>query len=101
MYSVNELTRRYSVDGVAELSVSLFDAAIDLNPQQIEPELFAFRSPLSESVLIVNEVGLGKTIEAGHVIRRCWPKWCRNVQMTCPLYERPMRETVPGCQGLI
>ena len=49
-YYAHELTRRHS-SGMDRLSMSLFDAAVDLNPHQIEAALFALQSPLSKGVL--------------------------------------------------
>jgi len=43
----------------------LADAQVDLNPHQVEAALFAFRGPFSKSAILVDEVGVGKTIEAG------------------------------------
>jgi hypothetical protein len=63
-YYAHELTRTGG-QGVDRLSRSLFDACVDLNPHQIEAALFALRSPISKGVLLADEVGLGKTIEAG------------------------------------
>ncbi|MFH2075891.1 MAG: ATP-dependent helicase, partial [Pseudomonadota bacterium] len=63
-YFAHELTRQGGV-GVERLSRSLFDACVDLNPHQIEAALFAIRSPISKGVVLADEVGLGKTIEAG------------------------------------
>ena len=83
-YFANELTRRSAVDGVAKLSVSLFDAAVDLNPHQIEAALFAFRSPLSKGVLLADEVGLGKTIEAGLILCQYWAERRRKLLVICP-----------------
>ena len=48
------------------------DAQIDLNPHQVEAALFAFKNPLNKGVLFADEVGLGKTIEAGLVIAQKW-----------------------------
>ena len=83
-YFGHELTRRSGTDGVEKLSVSLFDAAVDLNPYQIEAALFAFRSPLSKGVLLADEVGLGKTIEAGLVLCQCWAERRRKLLVICP-----------------
>ena len=83
-YFGNELTRRSGANGVEKLSVSLFDAAVDLNPYQIEAALFAFRSPLSKGVLLADEVGLGKTIEAGLVLCQCWAERRRKLLVICP-----------------
>ena len=71
-YFAHDLTKRSSAGGVERLSRSLFDACADLNPHQIEAALFAFRSPLSKGVLLADEVGLGKTIEAGLVLCQYW-----------------------------
>lgn len=67
-YYPYELTRKTSGENVERLSTSLFDASVDLNPHQIEAALFALRSPLSKGVVLADEVGLGKTIEAGLVL---------------------------------
>ena len=70
-YFAYELTRQGSA-GVERLSRSLFDASVDLNPHQVEAALFAMRSPLSSGALLADEVGLGKTIEAGIVLCEYW-----------------------------
>jgi hypothetical protein len=67
-YFAHDLTRR-AAGGLDRLSTALFDAAVDLNPHQIEAALFALESPLSKGVVLADEVGLGKTIEAGIVQR--------------------------------
>jgi SNF2 family DNA or RNA helicase len=43
-----------------------------MNPHQVDAALFAFRSPLSKGAILADEVGLGKTIEAGLVIAQRW-----------------------------
>ena len=70
-YFANDLTRK-AVNGLDRLSMSLFDASVDLNPHQIDAALFAMKSPLSKGVLLADEVGLGKTIEAGIVLCQYW-----------------------------
>ena len=47
-YFAWDLTR-HAPQGLDCLSMSLFDAKVDLNPHQIEAVLFALRSPLSKS----------------------------------------------------
>jgi SNF2 family DNA or RNA helicase len=64
--------------------MSLFDAAVDLNPHQIEAALFALESPLSKGVLLADEVGLGKTIEAGIVLCQLWAERKRRLLVICP-----------------
>lgn len=60
------LTRRAQAD--IAISRTLAKASIDMNPHQVEAALFALHSPLSQGVLLADEVGLGKTIEAGLVL---------------------------------
>jgi len=67
-YFAYELTRRCASNGLEKLSSTLSNAQVDLKPHQIEAALFAFRSPLSKGAILADEVGLGKTIEAGLVI---------------------------------
>lgn len=83
-YYAHELTRRHTADGVDRLSQSLFDASVDLNPHQIEAALFALRNPLQEGVLLADEVGLGKTIEAALVICQHWAERRRQLLVICP-----------------
>lgn len=83
-YYAHELTRRHAADGVDRLSQSLFDASVDLNPHQIEAALFALRNPLQEGVLLADEVGLGKTIEAALVICQYWAERRRRLLVICP-----------------
>lgn len=82
-YFAHDLTRRAST-GLDRLSMSLFDAAVDLNPHQIEAALFALESPLSKGVLLADEVGLGKTIEAGIVLCQFWAERKRRLLVICP-----------------
>jgi hypothetical protein len=82
-YFAYELTRQGGV-GVERLSRSLFDASVDLNPHQIETALFAVRSPLSKGVLLADEVGLGKTIEAGLILTQYWAERKRKLLVVTP-----------------
>jgi hypothetical protein len=83
-YFAHELTRRRPPTGVDRLSMSLFDARVDLNPHQIEAALFALRSPISKGVILADEVGLGKTIEAGLVLSQYWAERRRRLLVICP-----------------
>lgn len=82
-YYAHDLTRRHS-SGMDRLSMSLFDATVDLNPHQIEAALFALASPLSKGVILADEVGLGKTIEAGIVLCQFWAERKRRLLVFCP-----------------
>jgi hypothetical protein len=72
------LTRRAAGDSVESLAATLVDAQVDLNPHQVDAALFACRNPLARGVLLADEVGLGKTIEAGLVISQRWAERRRN-----------------------
>jgi hypothetical protein len=82
-YFAHDLTRR-ATNGMDRLSMALFDAAVDLNPHQIEAALFALQSPLSKGVILADEVGLGKTIEAGIVLCQFWAERKRRLLVICP-----------------
>lgn len=71
-YFAHDLTRRCASDSVEKLAAVLADAQVDLNPHQIEAVLFAFRNPFSRGAILADEVGLGKTIEAGLLISQKW-----------------------------
>ncbi len=83
-YFAYDLTRRHPPEDAGRLSMSLFDASVDLNPHQIDAALFALRSPLSKGVLLADEVGLGKTIEAGLVLCQFWAERKRRLLVICP-----------------
>jgi len=82
-YYAHELSRGGGT-GVDRLGRALFDACVDLNPHQIEAALFALRSPLSKGVLLADEVGLGKTIEAGLVLCQYWVERRRHILVISP-----------------
>ncbi|MCC7086539.1 MAG: DEAD/DEAH box helicase [Pirellulales bacterium] len=83
-YIAHELTRRCASDSVEKLTAVLSDAQVDLNPHQIEAALFAFRNPLSRGAILADEVGLGKTIEAGLLIDQSWAEGKRRILVIVP-----------------
>src|SRR3989338_2368229 len=83
-YFAHELTKRCPSNSLEKLSSTLSNAQVDLNPHQIEAALFAFRSPLSKGALLADEVGLGKTIEAGLVISQKWAERRRKILLIVP-----------------
>mgnify|MGYP001275316570 FL=1 len=84
VYLAHELSRRQTTNTVDRLSRTLFDACVDLNPHQVDAALFALRSPLTRGVLLADEVGLGKTIEAGLVLCQFWAERKRRLLVICP-----------------
>lgn len=83
-YFAHELTKRCSSDSLEKLSSTLSNAQVDLNPHQIEAALFAFKSPLSKGAILADEVGLGKTIEAGLVLSQKWAERKRKILLIVP-----------------
>lgn len=83
-YIAHDLTLQHAGGGLDRLSQALFNASVDLNPHQIEAAVFALRSPLSKGVLLADEVGLGKTIEAGIVLCQYWAERKRQLLVICP-----------------
>lgn len=82
-YFAYALTREGG-ENLDRLQQSLLNASVDLNPHQVEAALFALRSPLSKGVLLADEVGLGKTIEAGLVMCQFWAERKRRILVVCP-----------------
>ncbi|HMZ01479.1 MAG TPA: DEAD/DEAH box helicase, partial [Burkholderiaceae bacterium] len=66
------------------LASTLVDSQVDLNPHQVEAALFACSNPLSRGVVLADEVGLGKTIEAGLVISQRWAERRRRILIIVP-----------------
>ncbi len=83
-YIAHELTRRCASDSVERLTAVLSDAQVDLNPHQVEAALFAFRNPLARGAILADEVGLGKTIEAGLLIAQSWAEGHRHILVIVP-----------------
>src|SRR6266581_938919 len=83
-YFAYELTKRSPSDSMEKLAGAVASAQVDLNPHQVDAALFAFRSPLSKGALLADEVGLGKTIEAGLVLSQKWAERKRRVLVIVP-----------------
>ena len=83
-YLAHELTKRCASDNVEKLASVLADAQVDLNPHQVDAALFAFRSPFSKGAILADEVGLGKTIEAGLLLAQKWAERKRRLLVIVP-----------------
>src|SRR5690349_3332580 len=83
-YFAYELTRRFSTDSAEKLAGAVASAQVDLNPHQVDAALFAFNSALSMGALLADEVGLGKTIEAGLVLSQRWAERKRRILVIVP-----------------
>jgi ERCC4-related helicase len=62
----------------------LFDAQVEPKPHQIDAALFALQTPYLPGVILSDEVGLGKTIEAGIVITQYWAERKRQILIITP-----------------
>lgn len=83
-YYAWDLTRRRSTADDNKFVGVLSEAKVDLNPHQIEAALFAFHSPLSKGAILADEVGLGKTIEAGIILSQFWAEHKRQILIIVP-----------------
>ncbi len=67
-----------------QVSRTMASARVDMNPHQVEAACFALKSPLAKGVLLADEVGLGKTIEAGLVMAQKWAEKKRSILLVVP-----------------
>lgn len=87
-YWAHALSLRGSGGNIETLSRSISNARVDLNPHQIDADLFALSSPLSNGTIFTDEVGLGKTIEAGIVLAQRWVERRRRILLIVPAMLR-------------
>jgi adenine-specific DNA-methyltransferase len=83
-YWAHSLRLAHPRNGVEALSRSIGNARVDLNPHQVDAALFALRSPYSKGVLLADEVGLGKTIEAALILAQRWAERRRRILLIVP-----------------
>jgi adenine-specific DNA-methyltransferase len=83
-YWAHLLTLKGAGGTIENLTRSISSARVDLNPHQIDAALFALRSPLSKGAILADEVGLGKTIEAGIVLSQRWAERKRRILLIVP-----------------
>jgi ERCC4-related helicase len=85
-YHSQYLAHRITLDGVDDdsLAKSLSTARVDMNPHQVDAALFALQPPIPRGAILADEVGLGKTIEAGLVIAQRWAERRRRILLIVP-----------------
>lgn len=83
-YLATKLTLKRSISDPEKLNTSIRSANVDLNPHQVDAAVFAFNSPLSRGAILADEVGLGKTIEAGLIINQLWVEGKRRILILVP-----------------
>ncbi len=83
-YYAYDLTKRCSSETIEKFVRTLSEAQVQLNPHQIDAALFAFKSPLSKGAILADEVGLGKTIEAGIIVSQYWAERKKKILIIMP-----------------
>lgn len=83
-YFAEQLLLKRPQSSYDSLASAMSGVKVDLNPHQVDAALFAMQSPLSSGVLMADEVGLGKTIEAGLVLAQYWAERKRNILLIVP-----------------
>lgn len=83
-FYAHQLERSYASDHVGKLAGLLFDAQVEPKPHQIDAALFALQASTSRGVILADEVGLGKTIEAGIVLCQYWAERKRRILIIAP-----------------
>ena len=84
LLDAEELVRRRRADEVRRQAASQRAARIDPNPHQIEAVIFALSRIPEGGCILADEVGLGKTIEAGLVIAQLLAEGARRVLVVTP-----------------
>ena len=83
-YLAEKITLQKMGGTLTRLSSVLAKSTIELNPHQIQAALYAFNSPLQRGAILADEVGLGKTIEAGIIISQLWTEGKRKILIITP-----------------
>ena len=83
-YYAWDISHKKSVGDDSRFTGVLSEARVDLNPHQVDAALFAFKSPLSKGAILADEVGLGKTIEAGIILSQSWAEHKRRILVIVP-----------------
>src|SRR5699024_4086151 len=83
-FFAHELERSYANDHVGKLAGLLFDAQVEPKHSQFDASFFALQTRFLPGVILADEVGLGKTIEAGIVISQYWAERKRRILIVAP-----------------
>jgi helicase domain protein len=83
-YFAEQILLKRPASSVESLASAMSGVKVDLNPHQVDAALFAMKSPLSNGALLADEVGLGKTIEAGLVLAQSWAERKRHILLLVP-----------------
>jgi len=78
------INQKHPSDAPEKFINSLSKARIKPMAHQINAALFAFKSPLSNGAILADEVGLGKTIEAGIVLSQLYAENKKQILIIVP-----------------
>ena len=107
-YFAHDLTRQAPSSDPGRLSMSLFDATVDLNPHQIEAALFALNSPLSKGAIRLQQEAtrhaqatISRSLEANNSYfneaRDRLDKWAEDMVLAA---EKALRDTKEQIKAL-
>src|ERR1700704_4658425 len=112
LYLAEDLVRRRRADEYRRQVASQRAARIDPNPHQIDAVIFALERIPDGGCILADEVGLGKTIEAGLVIAQLLAEGAKRVLVLAPkpllgqwrqelfqLFDIQAREGLPRASG--
>ncbi len=101
-YLAHRLAATGTAGDIDALSRSISRSRVDLNPHQVDAALAALHSPLSKGIILADEVGLGKTIEAGIVMTQGWAEGgavcCSSCRPLCASSGRPSSRRSSDCR---
>lgn len=92
-YFAEHILLKRPQSSIGGLASAMSGVKVDLNPHQVDAALFALKSPLSNGALLADEVGLGKTIEAGLVLAQFWSERRRRILLIVPASLRTQWRT--------
>ncbi len=81
---LKNLQEKHAKWDIRSMEQSVLEAKVDLNPHQVEAAVFAFRNPMNGGVILADEVGLGKTIEAGLILSQLWSEDKKRILIIAP-----------------
>src|SRR5829696_8474154 len=83
-YHAEQLVRLRRADEEERYAASQRQGRIDPNPHQIDAVIFALKRVTEGGCILADEVGLGKTIEAGLIISQLMAEGMRRVLLIVP-----------------
>jgi hypothetical protein len=84
LYQAEDLVRRRRADEHRRTAATQRAGRIDVNPHQVDAVTFALRRLPQGGCILADEVGLGKTIEAGLVISQVRAEGARRILVVTP-----------------